>query len=278
MRFKQQRKIIAALVLGCILFWSAGCSTTSPAVPTVTPKAVPIHAMVDMKKLLDAHPDRAKLRQMEQSLMAADAKAADNTSEIEADRREFEVAMKVRQNEDRATLDKKQKQLSDELNEQRRLFIETLEIEYRTLLFNIDLKLKTVQLSPTDSQTLQKERDRLEAERRRKLEVKDMELSTRLQSEMDTLATELSQKSETYAKQWMDERRQSVKKMTVSPELEKQRQEIMELSGRMIQDVRAAVTKIAVKEKIDMVWLRPAVHNSLKDITDAVISEIANAK
>ncbi|HWR29480.1 MAG TPA: OmpH family outer membrane protein [Negativicutes bacterium] len=278
MRFKQQRKIIAALVLGCILFWSAGCTTTPSSVPVSTPPAIPIHAIVDMQKLLERHPDRARLRQMEQSLMAADAKAADNTSELEADRREFEVAMKVRQNEDKATLDKKQKQLSDELNEQRRLFIETLETEYRPLLFNIDLKLKTVQLSPTDTQTLQKERDRLDAERRRKLEAKDMELSSRMQSEMEALAAELSQQSEAYARRWMDERSQRVQKTTVSPEREKQRQEIVELSGRMIQDIRAAVTKVAVKEKIDMVWLRPAVHAPLKDITDAVISEIVNAK
>jgi len=52
----------------------------------------------------------------------------------------------------------------------------------------------------------------------------------------------------------------------------------VELSGRLIQDIRDAVTKIAVQEKIDMVWLRPAVHSSLKDITDIVAREIANVK
>ena len=63
-----------------------------------------------------------------------------------------------------------------------------------------------------------------------------------------------------------------------SPEMEKQKREIIELSGKMVQDVRTAVTKVAVQEKIDMVWLRSAVRQPLKDITDQVARELANIK
>jgi len=279
MRFKQQRTMIAALVLGCLALGSAGCASGPPSAPSspAQPPA-PVHAMIDMQKLLELHPARAALRQMEQSLNAMDAAAADNSAELEIANREFEAAMKVRQHEDKAALEEKQRQLEVELNGQRRLFVDALEAEYRPLLFNFDLKLKTVQLSPTEKQALQKERDRLEAERLQKLAVKDAEFSARFQKEMESFAVERSGKSEAYAKQWMDERRQSLQKPAVSPEREKQRQQIVDLSGRMIQDIRAAVTKIAVQEKIEMVWLRPAVHSPLKDITDAVAREIANVK
>ena len=278
MRFNNQQKMLASLALGSILMWSAGCASTSTpsAPPAKTP--VMVHAIVDMQKLLEAHPSRAKLRQMEQELMAAQAKVADKTAEMEAIRPEFETAMKVRQDEDKAALEKKQTQVGDGLNEERRLYIATLEKEYSPLLFNIDLKLKAVQLSPTQIQALQKEKEQLEAQRNQKLKSKEEELAARFQREMDAFATELSRQAEIYADKWMAERRQRIQNTAVSSEQEKQRQQIVEMSGRLIQDIRDAVTKIAVQEKIDMVWLRPAVHSSLKDITDVVAREIANFK
>ena len=73
MRFQLQRKTLAALSLGCLLAWSAGCASAPPvAVPPAKPP-VTVHAMVDAQKLLEAHPLRSKLRQMEQALAEADA-------------------------------------------------------------------------------------------------------------------------------------------------------------------------------------------------------------
>ena len=71
---------------------------------------------------------------------------------------------------------------------------------------------------------------------------------------------------------------QRLQQESVSPEKEKQRQAIVELSNRMIDDVRATVAKVALQEKIELVWLRQAVHMPIRDITDLVTREIANAK
>ena len=279
MRFQLQRKTLTALSLGCLLAWSAGCASTPPAAVPPAKPPVTVHAMVDTQKLLDAHPLRSKLRQMEQALADADAKAADNSAAMETARQEFEAAMKVRENEDKAAIEKKQTQLGDELNEQRRLYIEVLEKEYRPLLFNIDLKLTTLQASAAEKQNLQKEKDRLEAERRQKLTKKEEELAARFQKEMEAFVGDLSKKSEVYANQWMADRMKKIQQAAApSPEMEKQKREIMELSGKMVQDVRTAVTKVAVQEKIDMVWLRSAVRQPLKDITDQVARELANIK
>ena len=277
MRFRQQRKLLAALALGCILTAFTGCASQKPVEPPAKP-AAPAHAMADVQKVLEAHPLRSKLRQMEQELAATEAKAAADTSAMDTARREYETAMKVREDADKAALAKKQTELGDELTEQRRSTIETLEKEYRPLLFNIDLKLNAVQVSAAERETLQKERDRLLAERQQKLKTKEDELAARFQKEMDAFAAELSGKSETYAKQWMEQRMQRLQQDPVSPEHEKQRQAIVELSNRMIDDVRAAVAKVALQEKIELVWLRQAVHMPIRDITDLVIREIANAK
>ncbi len=278
MRFGQQRNILAALALGCLLTTLAGCASKQPATspPAKPPEAV--QAMVDVQKVLDAHPLRGKLRQMEQELAAADAKAAADTSAQDTARQEFETAMKVRQDEDKAALAKKQTQLGDELTEQRHAYIEELEKEYRPLLFNIDLKLKTVQITPTEKDTLQKEMDRLLAERQQKLKAKEDELAARFQNEMDAFAAELAQKTDAYAQQWTEERMKRLQQDAVSPEREQQRRAIVELSNRMIADVRSTVTKVALRDKIEVVWLRQVVHTQLKDITDTVAKELANVK
>ena len=278
MRFRQQRKLLAALALGCILTAFTGCASQKPAAAPPAKPATPAHAMADVQKVLEAHPLRSKLRQMEQELALAEDKAAADTSAMDTARREYETAMKVREDGDKAALAKKQTELGDELTEQRRSYMDTLEKEYRPLLFNIDLKLKAVQVSATEKETLQKERDRLLAERQQKLKVKEDELAARFQKEMDAFAAELAGKSEAYAKQWMEQRMQRLQQETVSPEREKQRQAIVELSNRMIDDVRAAVAKVALQEKIELVWLRQAVHMPIRDITDLVTREIANAK
>ena len=278
MRFRQQRKLLTALALGCILTAFTGCASQKPAPPPPAKPAAPAHAMVDVQKVLEAHPLRSKLRQMEQELTATEAKAAADTSAMDTARREYETAMKVREDSDKTDLAKKQTELGDELTEQRRSYIDTLEKEYRPLLFNIDLKLNTVQVSAMEKEALQKERDRLLAERQQKLKAKEDELAARFQKEMDAFAAELAGKSEAYAKQWMEQRMQRLQQETASPEREKQRQAIVELSNRMIDDVRAAVAKIALQEKLELVWLRPAVHMPIKDITDLVTREIANAK
>lgn len=278
MRLDRGIQKVAGVMLLCLLLWSTGCSNTPSTAPPPAKPAEPVYAMVDVQKLLEQHPSRAKLRQLEQALASAEAADNDKTALINAARQEFEAAMKIRQNQDNAALEKKQSQLEEQLNAERKQFIDNLEAEYRPLLFNIELKLKAVQQSPTELNALQQEKNRLEAERQQKLKNKDEALSARFKQEMDAFAKELAGKSETYAKQWMDERMQEIHKPVVSPEREKQRQEVANLSARMIQDIKAAVTKTAEKNKISIVWLKQAVRKPVKDITDEVSKELINGK
>ena len=278
MRLANRSRTIVALGIICLVLWIAGCAsnTSTPASPAKAP--MPVYAMVDMQKVLDAHPERTRLRKMEQELSASEATASDKSTLLDAAKTEFEAAMKIRQNQDQAVLEKKQTELTDQLNSERRQFIEKLEAEYRPLLFNIELKLKSLQNSPTESQALQQEKSRLEYESQQKLKTREDELAARFQREMKEFAQELSAKSEAYAKKWMDDRMQELQKPVVSPEREKQRQEIVALSGQMMKDVRNAVAAVAEREKIELVWLKPAVRKQVKDITELVTQEITKAK
>ena len=278
MRLASCSKPLVVLGIIYLVLWSAGCAVnpTAPTTPTKVPE--PVYAMVDMQKLLEAHPERARLRKMEQDLAALDAAAQDKSQLLEAAKTEFESAMKIRQNQDQAMIEKKQTELTEQLNAERRQFIEKLEAEYRPLLFNIDLKLKSLQNSPTESQGLQREKARLENERQQKLKNREDELANRFQSEMKEFVQALNAKSEAYAKKWMDDRMQELHRPIVSPEREKQRQDIVELSGRMMKDVRNAVAMVAEREKIELVWYKPAVRKSVRDITELVTREITKAK
>lgn len=278
MRLANRSRTIVVLGVLCLAFWSVGCAKTSSTQPASVKDPEPVYAMVDIQKVLDAHPERARLRKMEQALSAMDAAAQDKSPLLEVAKTEFEAAMKIRQNQDRAMIEKKQVELTEQLNAERRQFIEKLETEYRPLLFNIDLKLKSLQNSPTESQALQQEKARLENERQQKLKNKEDELVASFQSEMKEFSQALNAKSEAYAKKWMDDRMQELQKPVVSPEREKQRQEIVALSGQMMQDVRNAVAAVAEREKIELVWLKPAVRKAVKDITELVTQEITKAK
>ena len=278
MRLANRSKTIVGLGIICLVLWSAGCAV-NPTAPTTPAKAPePVFAMVDMQKLLEAHPERVRLRKMEQDLAALDAATQDKSQLLEVAKIEFESAMKIRQNQDQAMIEKKQAELTEQLNVERRQFIEKLEAEYRPLLFNIDLKLKSLQNSPTESQSLQQEKSRLENERQQKLKTKEDELIAHFQSEMKGFSQALNAESEAYAKKWMDNRMQELQKPVVAPEREKQRQEIVALSGQMMHDVRNAVAMVAEREKIELVWYKPAVRKSVKDITELVTREITKAK
>ena len=268
----KRRKIVAAFAWCCLLVSVAGCSSAPPA---PSEKVVALrHGVVNMQRLLEAHPEREKLRQIERSLAAADAGGGESQAAMDTARREYDTAMEVRQNQDKVALEKKEAQLREEMSEQRRLFIEALAAEYRSILLNLDLKLKAVQLSPTESQSLQKERERVEAERQQKQVAKEDALVARFQQEMSKFADELSAQAKDYANKWMDDRLQRLKTDSVKPEQEKRRQEFAELSGKMMQDVRQAVSKVAQQEKLDIVWTRLVARQQAIDITDAVAREL----
>ena len=273
-KFWRQAGVLAVLV--GFASGLAGCAQTPPAADKAADKpAVMRHGMVKVQTLLEAHPQWTKLRQLEQEVAAADSPASPSSEAMTAAKQEFEAAMKARQNDDLQAIQQKELQMQDSLNAERRAYMDELETEYRTLLVNIDLKLKTVQYAPTEKQQLQAERSRLESEMQQKLQAKDKALEEKFKQETNAYADKLKSDSEVYADSWIKDQMTRMKQETAaSPDLDKQRQELNELSARVMQDMKQAVSVVAEREKLDMVWVYPAVKYQGIDITDAVKREL----
>lgn len=274
---KYRRQAGVLLIIAIVLSGIAGCATAPQPAPEKP--AVLKHGMVKMQQLLEAHPQQEKLRQLEQSVAVATEQSQRPSTEVMNEaKREFDAAMEVRRNQDLQAIDKKEAQLKEKLNDERRVFLESLEAEYRPQLVNLDLKLATLQYAPAEKQKVQQERDRVEAEQQSKIAAKDAALAAIFKKESAEFVDELSQNTKAYADQWMNERMSRMKTETAaaaaSPAVEAQRKEMMELSGRVMRDIKQAVTVVAEREKLDIVWVYPVVRQQATDITDAVIREL----
>ena len=274
-QYRRQAGVL--LIIAMVLSGIAGCAP-APQPAQEKPAAVK-HGMVKMQQLLEAHPQQEKLRQLEQSVAAAEEQSRRPSAEAMNEAKlEFDAAMEVRRNQDLQTIDKKEAQLKEKLNDERRVFLERLEAEYRPQLVNLDLKLATLQYAPAEKQKVQQERDRVEAERQGKIAAKDAELAAVFKKESSNFVDELSRSSKAYADQWMNERMSRMQKEAAAsaalPAAETQRKEMLELSGRVMRDIKQAVTVVAEREKIDMVWVYPVVRQQATDITDAVVREL----
>ena len=254
----------------------AGCAQVNQTAGNVSGQSVPMHhGMIKMQVLLEAHPDWIKLRQLEEAVNASGFSSGPSEAAMDAARQEYEAAMKIRQSDDLQAIGQKETELQDALNKERRAYIEQMEAEYRPQLFDLDLKLQTVQYSPAEKQKLQTERARLETERQQKLQAKDKELQEQFTREIDAYASSLKSNSAAYADQWMRERAARMRTEAVaSPDLTKQKQELNEVSGKVMQDIKRAVAIVAEKEKLDMVWIYPAVRQQATDITEMVKREL----
>ena len=273
-KIKRQAGVMA-IIIG-VAAGVAGCAQTNQTAGNAPGQSVAMrHGMVKLQALVEAHPDWVKLRQLEEAVRASELAAGPSETAMDIARQEYEAAMKIRQNADMQALEQKEAELQDTLNKERQAYIEQLEAEYRSQLFDLDLKLQTVQYSPAEKQKLQTERARLEAERQQKLQAKDKELQEKFTRETDAYASSLKSSTAAYADEWMRERGARMRAETVaSPDLEKQKQELNAASGKMMQDIKRSVAIVAEKEKLDMVWIYPAVRQQATDITDLVKREL----
>lgn len=273
---KWRRQVGALTLILGLMAGLAGCgqSPASPGKPDQQPAAMR-HGMVKMQAVLDAHPQRAKLAALEQTVAAADPASGPSQAAMDAVKQEYDAAMQARHNTDLAAIETKESQLKASLNQERSAYIESLDAEYQPQLFNLGLKLQAVQYAPAEKQKLEAERARLEAERLQKLKNKDAELGAKFEAAMKAFVDEQKNLAAAYADQWMQDRVARMRQdAAASPELEKQRRELDELSAKVLQDIKAAVKTVADSEKLDMVWVHPAVRYQAKDITEQVKKEL----
>ena len=298
-----------------VAIFAAGCFNKSAKDTNAIPANI---GMIDMAKAVQAHPkykDLVTLKQELNTLIAkgqaqAKQQAAAATAPIAAAplqdssalnaalEQEFKEKMAAKQAELHQMLlakaDALRQQFSTEMND----YTAEIDKEYQPKVFNLQLKLKTVQLSKEEMTSLQTEMENLQQTRHEKLAAKEKELSERMDAAMAPEQAVVEQQLADFSKQLNDQLAQkaAVKGAeisgrnqaamgTIQPngadnglrELEQQagfkQQEVNVLEQTIMQDVRDKAAKVAAERQLDSVIANVQVNITAIDITEAVIAE-----
>lgn len=310
------RRFLAILALGAVLL--TGCSRSTPE--TKQPE-VPQIGVINMDKAIQAHPkyqDWQKLKQQAATLnqrLAAKSGAATAATDQQmagmnltgsaidglksAAEQEFNAKMSAKQKELQEKLAEKANKAHDELSTKLKAYAEELDKEYQPQIFNLQLKLQTVQLGEKEAAEVKKKLDDLKAEQEGKVAAREKELAQNMDNTLAPERAAMEQELTAYAKQLdaelsnklnaqsadlagkIAESAQSPALTPTAPdglELEQQlqmkQQEIDVLEGYILDDIRDKTAKVASERQLDAVLTGYRVNISAVDITDAVIAAV----
>lgn len=306
--------VTAVLVTGCSSWSSQQNTTPPPAVPTV--------GVIDMRQAVQAHPKYSEHEPLQKAITTLEAQlAAAQTgaavtptgnlspagsygdqvmSGIQATlEQEYQAKMTAKQNELTQRLEKKAAELKAGLDEELKAYTTEVEPNYQPQIFNLQLKMKTVQLSQEELDSLRKQMETLQKERDEKIAAKNKELADRLTEQMKqeqaSANTELNQYAEQLRKEQAAQaaaKQQEAATRIPSPsasltmpsggdpqrvELERQltakQQELRNLEATIVEAVRDKAAQIATAKGLSAVLTNVNTNISAVDITSDVIAE-----
>lgn len=308
-----KRTVIPLMVL-LVLVAATGCFNKSAQQDTAAPAGI---GVIDLNKAVEVHPKYQQLltlkkelntivaqAEVEQQQAAAKAKSQaggllppDGAALNTALEQEFKEKMAAKQAELQQTLAAKAGDLHSKLETELKEYSSEVDQEYQPQIFNLQLKLKTVQLNQEELTALQAEVQKLQQMRSEKLAVKEKELSERMNASLAPEQAAAEQQLAAYAKELQAELAQKAAAASaeiaarnqasldslapdpgaVTGQLAQQagmkRQEIQVLEEFILQDVRDKAAKIAAERQLDSIIANIQVNVSAMDITEAVIAE-----
>lgn len=297
--------ILTALVL------ASGCSK-QPAQET-KPSVVNSFGIIDMQKATEAHPRYpevaglqrqlntliAQINQQQSSLRAGTGALASVESAAAAGmqktlEREFQIRMTAKQEELNARLEKSAMQFRRTLMDEMKMFEEIVDQEIEPQLMNLQLKMRTLQLTQEEKAVLQQNFDKLQRERSERLRLREQELHGKLEAWLAPQKKTAEQELSAFAQQLQLELAQkeaaqkeqfaarALPPLTAGngnlPELQMQadrkQQEIAGLKEEILRDIRDKTAKVAISLQLDVVLANILVNSSAVDITGNVIAEL----
>lgn len=275
--------------------------------------------IVDMEKAVKSHPKYNQLLSLEQEVrsLAAQEQArqavlhqetqeggvmtphssSDELTELSKGfQQEFTENMEIKQQEINARLAEKEKVSHAELAQELQAYGEQLEKEYQPQIFNLQLKLKTIQLSKEEAASIQQQLEDLQRQHAEKIADKQKELSARMTEKMAPEKKAADQEMESYSKQLNEQiaKKAAAKQAeiaarnagqtalqvtpqpvngTSSQQLVMKQQEAQVLQDAIFQDIKDKTGKVAVASGLDAVLTNVAVNVNAVDITALVITE-----
>lgn len=316
------RKVSSFLLVLVTAVLVTGCSSRSSQQNTTPPPAAPTVGVIDMRQAVQAHPKYSEheplqkaITTLEAQLAAAQAGAAATPSGnfspagsygdqvmsgVQATlEQEYQAKMTAKQNELTQRLEKKATELKAGLAGELKAYTAEVEPNYQPQIFNLQLKMKTVQLSQEEINSLSKQMEALQKERDEKIAAKDKALADRLAEQMKqeqaSADTELNQYAEQLRKEQAAQaaakqqeaaaRIPSTSASLTMPsggdsqrvELERQlaakQQELRNLEDTIVEAVRDKAAQIAAAKGLSAVLTNVTTNISAVDITSDVIAE-----
>lgn len=283
-----------------------------------TKESEPQVGVVDIKKAVQSHPKYNQLLSLEQEARTisaqAEAQQAAMVQKAQGDlvlpegsqgdlaelnkalQQEFTEKMSVKEKEINARLSVKENAIHQTLSEELKTYAEGLDKEYQPQIFNLQLKLKTVQLTKEEAASLQEQLEKLQKQYADKISDKQKQLVVQMTEKMAPDKAAAEQELEAYSKLVNEEisKQASVKQAEIAArntqkpsmpatnnqisdnigqQLIMKQQEIQVLQNSIIQDVKDKAGKIAIESGFEAVLTNVVMNVSGVDITDAVIKE-----
>lgn len=293
----------------------AGCGTKKDQ-DTKAP-AQPQVGIIDMNKAVKGHPkynqfltlekqantiaakvEQATMTQQNQSNLTMPEVPQGNMAELnKAFEQEYNEKMAAKQKEMNTRLAAKEAALHKTLSEELKAYSEEVDKEFQPQIFNLQLKLKTVQLTKEETTSLQGELETLQAQHAKKMDEKQAQLVKKMEQTMapeqaaaeEELGAYSNQLNQELSKQAAAKEAEmavrntppaptpSTTKLPVDDDLSQQlvmkQQEMQALQDSIIENIKDKTGKVAVERGFEAVLTNALVNINGVDITDAVIAE-----
>jgi len=299
---------------------TAGCGTKQ-AQETTPPPAAPQVGIIDMNAAVKAHPQYKQLLTLKQQgdalaaqLQAEQLAGAEQAQQVQnnpiptgitqgeidelnkAFEQDYNSKLSGKQREADEKLASKAAEFNHTLTDEFNAYNDQLEKEYQPQIFNLQLKLKVVQLSKEDAAALQAELEKIQTKRSEALNVKHEELNKKMNDLMVAEKNTLEQEIATYRKTLDDEMSKQIAAKqaeilnrgneqhlpTAAPEkapskipeqLAAKQQEMDALQGVILDNITDKTAKVAGANGFEVVLAHVVVNVSAVDITSQVIAE-----
>jgi Skp family chaperone for outer membrane proteins len=293
----------------------AGCSTKKVQ---DTKEPQPLVGIVDMKKAVQSHPKYKQVlaleeevrsisaqAQAQQAAMAQSAQKTLNLSETSQGdlaelnktfQQEFTEKMSLKEKEVNTRIAAKENSIHQTLSDEFKVYTDEIDKEYQPQIFNLQLKLKTVQLAKEEAASLQGQLETLQTQRAEKIAEKQKQLNGQMTEKMAPDKAAAQQELEAYSKQVNQEisQKAAAKQEEIAArnmqtlslpgntaqesgngqqQAMMKQQELKALQDSIIQDINDKTGKVAIESGLEAVLTNVTVNVSGVDITAAVIAE-----
>lgn len=299
-------KVAGVILCGILILINAGCGKKPPEQKPAEQSAF---AVVDMQKAVQAHRKYAAyqdlLRQYKTLAAEADMEKEEELQmgvqsamdplylqEMEkALQQEFMSKVTAKEKEINERLNKKAQKISGELDAEFNQYARQLDEEYQSQIFNLNLKMRTLNLTKEERAAFQEKIDALDKEYHAKMSAKERELIKKIDKMMETdkvaaekeiadYATSVNRELSERSVQAMAPPKRDAPRKEEGARSEKAQKAAMKklectaMEESIIGDIKSKVEKIAAQRNLQAVFGNVLVNVQAVDITDAVIAEL----